>query len=175
MTIQGVMNPTIIGQPAGNPRLSAIATRDAANEFQNNANKAMSGGKYMTGRKYMTNRKYKRRGGGASSGIPVAQFNLPYKEQNGPGTGINAQVSDLNQTNTQSLANSNYDKLAAVKKGGFRIHKYNKKTSHRKRSGTSSMAGGNPNWSWGCYSGGKKKTQRKYRKSRKHYRKSRKQ
>jgi len=155
-----VMNPTMIGQPAGNPRLSAIATRDAANSFQNSANKAMAGGKH------------KRLRGGASTGIPIAQFSLPYKEQSGPGTGINAQTVDLNKTNTQGAAFAVDDNLAKVKTGGFRINKYNKKSSHRKTS-RSSKIGGNPDWSWGCYSGGKKKT-RKHRKSRKNCRKSRK-
>jgi hypothetical protein len=144
-----VMNPTMIGQPAGNPRLSAIATRDAANSFQNSANKAMAGGKH------------KRLRGGASTGIPVAQFSLPYKEQSGPGTGINSQTVDLNKTNTQGAAFAVDDNLAKVKTGGFR------KRSRRNR------IGGNPDWSWGCYSGGKKKT-RKHRKSRKNCRKSRK-
>ena len=155
-TPAGIMNPTIIGQPAGNPRLSAIANRDAANSFQNSANKAMAGGKYMAGRKY------KRLRGGATSGIPVAQFNLPYKEQNGPGTGLNSQTTDMNRINTQGAAFAVDDSLAAVKKGGF-----------RKRS-SSSMAGGNPNWSWGCYSGGKHKRTRKHSKSRKHHNKSKK-
>jgi len=149
------MNPTIIGQPAGNPRLSAIATRDAANSFQNSANKAMAGGKL------------KRLRGGASTGIPVAQFSLPYKEQSGPGTGINSQTVNLNKTSTQAAAFAVDDNLATVKTGGFR-----KRISYRKRSRRIKI-GGNPNWSWGCYSGGKRKT-RKHRKSRKNCRKSRK-
>uniref|UniRef100_A0A6C0AQJ1 Uncharacterized protein n=1 Tax=viral metagenome TaxID=1070528 RepID=A0A6C0AQJ1_9ZZZZ len=141
-----VINPTTIGQMGANPRASAIAERNAANNFQNSANKAMAGGKHK-----------RLRGGG---GIPVAQFSLPYKEQSGPGTGINAQTVDLNRTNTQGAAFAVDDMLGA-KIGGF-----------RKRSRRSKI-GGNPNWSWGCYSGGKRKT-RKHHKSRKHHSKSRK-
>ena len=152
-----VIKPTTIGQLGPNPRETAIAERNAANEFQNSANKAMAGGKHK-----------RIRGGATPSGIPVPQFNLPYKEQNGPGTGINAQTVDLNKTNTQGAAFSVYDNLADVKKGGFR-----KRLSYRKRS-RSSKIGGNPNWSWGCYSGGKHKKTRKHRKSRKNCRKSRK-
>jgi hypothetical protein len=149
-----VINPTIIGQMGPNPRATAIAERNAANQFQNSANQAMAGGKH------------KRLRGGAT-GIPVAQFSLPYKEQNGPGTGINSQTVDLNKTNTQGAAFAVDDSLAS-KRGGFR-----KRSSQRKRS-RNSKVGGNPDWSWGCYSGGKRKTQRKHRKSRKNYRKSRK-
>jgi hypothetical protein len=149
-----VINPTTIGQMGANPRASAIAERDSANQFQNSANQAMAGGKH------------KRLRGGATSGIPVAQFSLPYKEQSGPGTGINSQTVDLNKTNTQGAAFAVDDSLGAMK-GGFR-----KRLSHRKRSRRSKI-GGNPNWSWGCYSGGKRKT-RKHCKSRKHHRKSRK-
>jgi len=144
-----VINPTTIGQMGANPRASAIAERNAANNFQNSANQAMAGGKHK-----------RLRGGATTSGIPVAQFSLPYKEQSGPGTGINAQTVDLNKTNTQGAAFAVDDSLGA-KKGGF-----------RKRSRRSKI-GGNPDWSWGCYSGGKRKT-RKHRKSRKHHRKSRK-
>ena len=145
-----VMNPTTIGPMGANPRDSAMVARNSANEFQNSANKAMSGGKY------------KRLRGGASTDIPVAQLSLPYKEQSGPGTGINAQTVDLNKTNTQGAAFAVDDSLGAVKKGGFR-----KKSRRRK-------IGGNPDWSWGCYSGGKNRKTRKHRKSRKNRRKSRK-
>jgi hypothetical protein len=142
-----VINPTMIGQMGPNPRQTAIAERNAANDFQNSANKAMAGGKHK-----------RLRGGG---GIPVAQFSLPYKEQSGPGTGINAQSVNLNESYAQGNTDAVYDNLGTVKTGGFR------KKSRR------SKIGGNPNWSWGCYSGGKRKT-RKHRKSRKHHRKSRK-
>ena len=50
-----------------------------------------------------------------------------------------------------------------------------KKSLNYKKKSNSSMAGGNPDWSWGCYSGGKhhRKT-KKHRKSKKRHRKSRK-
>lgn len=159
MTTPGLMNPTTIGR-IGTPREAAIAEANNRAASQTMANRAMAGGKYRRFR------------GGASNGIPVAQFNMPYKEQNGPGTGINDQYRNLNQINTQADANSNYDKLAAIKKGGF---SYKKKPFSHKKSSNSRMGGGNPDWSWGCYSGGKhRKTRRNSRKSRKRHRKSRK-
>jgi hypothetical protein len=159
MTTPGLMNPTTIGR-IGTPREAAIAEANNRAASQTMANRAMAGGKYRRFR------------GGASNGIPVAQFNMPYKEQNGPGTGINDQYRNLNQINTQAVANSNYDNLAAIKKGGF---SYKKKPFSHKKSSNSRMAGGNPDWSWGCYSGGKhRKTRRNSRKSRKRHRKSRK-
>lgn len=160
MTIPGMINPTTIGR-VGTSREAAIAEANNRAASQTMANNAMAGGKY------------RRIKGGASSGIPVAQFSLPYKEQNGPGTGINSQVSNLNQQSTQSIAFAANDNLASVKKGGFAIMK--KKSLNYKKKSNSSMAGGNPDWSWGCYSGGKhRKTRRNSRKLRKRHRKSRK-
>ena len=148
----GVINPTTIGPLGGTPRESAMIARANANNFQNTAN-AMSGGKY---------RRFK-----GGNGIAVAQFNLPYPEQNGPGTGINNQVQDLNKISTQGAANSAMDNLATVKTGGFAINK--KKAFSHKKNSNSRMAGGNPDWTWPCYSGGKhhRKTRRNCRKSRK--------
>lgn len=160
MTIPGIINPTTIGR-VGTSREAAITEANNRASSQAMANNAMAGGKY------------RRIKGGASSGIPVAQFSLPYKEQNGPGTGINSQVASLNQQSTQSNAFAANDNLASVKTGGFAMMK--KKTLHYKKKSHNSMAGGNPDWSWGCYSGGKhRKTRRNSRKLRKRHRKSRK-
>jgi len=152
-TTPGVINPTTIGR-IGTPRDAAIAEANNRAASQTMANNAMAAG----GR-------HKRLRGGAGE-IPVAQFNLPYKDQSGPGTGVNSQVVANNKTSTQGAAFAVDDSLGAKMNGGFR-----KRLSHRKRS-RSSKIGGNPNWAWGCYSGGK--TRRKNRKSRKNRRKSRK-
>lgn len=159
MTIPGMINPTIIGR-VGTSREAAIAEANNRAASQAMANNAMAGGKY------------RRIKGGASSGIPVSQFTLPYKEQNGEGTGINAQVASLNQQSTQSKAFAANDNLASVKTGGFAIIK--KKPLNYKKKSNSSISGGNPDWSWGCYSGGKYRKTRKHRKSKKKHRKSRK-
>jgi hypothetical protein len=94
----------------------------------------------------------KKKGGAVTVGVPQ----VSYTPTGGPGQDPTS-ITKLNaQYGSQGSANAEFDKNAL--KGG----------SRRKRKG------GNPDWIWGCYSGGKKKTQRKYRKSRKHYRKSRK-
>ena len=90
--------------------------------------------------------------------VVVPQYQMLYEPQGGPGTNPNNQIQTGAQTSTQMAANSVYDN-AATKIGGSRRRK-----------------GGNPNWLWGCMSGGKKSTRknkksrkiRKSRKSRKH-------
>ena len=80
--------------------------------------------------------------------VVVPQYQMLYEPQGGPGTNPNNQIQAGSQTSTQMAANSVYDN-AATKTGGSRRRK-----------------GGNPNWLWGCMSGGKKCT-RKNKKSRK--------
>ena len=84
--------------------------------------------------------------------IAVPQYQMLYEPQGGTGTNPNNQIQAGAQTSTQMAANSVYDKQA-TKTGGS-----------RRRNG------GNPNWLWGCMSGGKKYTRKnkKSRKSRKH-------
>ena len=88
--------------------------------------------------------------------VVVPQYQMLYEPQGGPGTNPNNQIQAGSQTSTQMAANSVYDN-AATKIGGSRRRK-----------------GGNPNWLWGCMSGGKKSTRknkkctRKNKKSRKH-------
>jgi len=96
-------------------------------------------------------RKYK---GGA---IIAPQMQLLYTPQGGPGTNPNEQMAGNAKTTTQMAANSVHDNQA-TQMGG----------SRRKRKG------GNPDWLWGCLSGGKKYSRKHSRKSRKHRRKSRK-
>jgi hypothetical protein len=57
----------------------------------------------------------------------------------GDTSGANAVIAQNAQHSTQAAANAQFD-AAAMKKGG----------SRRKK-------GGNPNWSWGCSSGGRSK------------------
>jgi len=95
----------------------------------------------------------KRRIGGA---VTVPQFTVPYKSTGGPGQDPNSLIASNSQTSTQGAAYSEFDKNAV---GGSR---------RRKR-------GGNPNWNWGCSSGGgkKRKTRTHKRKTRKHRKKTR--
>lgn len=89
-------------------------------------------------------RKYRR--GGANGTIVVPQFHMSYTPQNGPGQDPNTQIKDNAAIGTQASANAVYD-TQALKFGGS-----------------------NPDWDWGCYSGGKKKrnSRKKRRNSKKH-------
>ena len=97
--------------------------------------------------KAMAGGKIKKRRGGSS--IIVPQYQMQYEAQGGPGTNPNNQIQGNAQTSTQMAANTVYDKYASIK-GGSRRRK-----------------GGNPNWHWGCMSGGKKTKKYKGKYSRK--------
>lgn len=77
--------------------------------------------------------------GGADGTITIAPNRAPYPETVGAGQSTNSQSTDLAKISTQQAANRQFDKV-----GG---------SSRRKR-------GGNPNWHWGCMSGGKRKSRR---------------
>jgi len=92
----------------------------------------------------------KKRGGGYNA----PQMNMGYKPTGGPGQTPNSLIAKGTVTNVQGQTNAIGDNQATVMGG-----------SKKKR-------GGNPNWIWGCYSGGKKiktRTKRtKRRKTRRH-------
>jgi hypothetical protein len=148
----GMMFPTVKGPLAGNPRDSAMQSMNNNAHIQAQANAALSGG-----------RRRKRKSYGGGNTISVPQFSVPYNEVSGPGTGVNSQVQGNAQTSTQMAANSALD-AGATTMGGT------KRCVSRRRS----RKGGNPDWLWGCMSGGKKrrsrKTSRKNNKSRKNKR-----
>ena len=152
-SVPGMMYPTQKGMLAGNPRDSAIQNMYSSQENAALASKLLSGGK---GIRVSRKRRY---GGGQ---IVVPQYQMLYEPQGGPGTNPNNQIQGNSQTSTQMAANSALDS-GATKMGG------------RRRS----RKGGNPDWVWGCLSGGKKRTRKmgkKIRKSRKsRSRKSRRQ
>jgi hypothetical protein len=151
-SVPGMMFPTIKAPIAGNPRDSAMQTMNNNAQLQAQANTALAGGRHRKRKAYV---------GGNT--IPVPQFNVLYNEVSGPGTGVNSQVQGNAQTSTQMAANSALDS-GATKMGGT------KQRISRRRS----RKGGNPDWVWGCMSGGKKrrsrKTSRKNNKSRKNRR-----
>jgi hypothetical protein len=123
--------------------------RDSAMQsMNNNAELQAQANKNLSGGRHR-----KLRGGA----IPAPQMQLLYENQNG--TGPNEQMKGNAQTSTQMAANAALD-AGATKMGG----------SRRRRS----RKGGNPDWVWGCMSGGKKrrtrKTSRKNKKSRKNKR-----
>ena len=96
----------------------------------------------------------KKRGG---SGVVVPTLTPGYVERGGPGQTTTDITKSNAQTGVQGAANAKYDENAL--KGG----------SRRKRKG------GNPDWNWGCSSGGKriKKNRSNKRKTRKHRKKTR--
>lgn len=89
----------------------------------------------------------RKRKGGA---IAVPQFQMQYTPQGGQGQDPNALIQQNSQTSTQSVENASMDSGALIKKGG--------RNKGRK--------GGNPDWMWGCYSGGKSKNKRTKRSKR---------
>jgi len=115
--------------------MSAGTPRDSAIANQQSADKSQTALINAVGGK-----RYKRGG----SNLAVPQFQMTYKPTGGPGQDPNSVIKDNASVSTQSDANAVYDKYA-TQMGGIR---------RRKR-------GGNPDWVWGCYSGGKKKTIKK--------------
>jgi len=145
-SIPGLMLPTTKAPLAGTPRDSAMQNMNNNAQLQTQANKALSGGRH---RKHRTYR------GGA---INAPQMQVLYDVQNGPGSGPNDQMKGNAQTSTQMAANAALDS-GATKMGGTR----------RRRS----RKGGNPDWLWGCMSGGKKRRTRKMGRKNKKSRKNR--
>ena len=148
-SVDGMMQPTQKGMLAGNPRDSAMQSMNNNSQLQAQASSALSGGRH---------RKRKAYGGGDTLTVP--QYQMLYEPQGGNGTNPNNQIQASSQTSTQMAANSALDS-GATKMGG----------SRRRRS----RKGGNPDWLWGCMSGGKKsRTRKAYRKHTKRNRKHRK-
>lgn len=147
----GMIYPTVNGMVGSDPRNSAFLSAEASSNKLTDMNNKLAGGK-------------KRKWGGS---ITVPQFQMNYTPQNGPGQDPNSQIALTSQIGTQSAANAVYDNQATKMGGSRRV----KGTRRRKK-------GGNPDWVWGCLSGGKyRKTKSKYKSrkmKKKHIRKSRK-
>jgi len=143
----GYIQPTLAPLPpgSGNPR-------DAAIVQQQNSNDKLARLNAVGGR-----RKRKYRGG--ADAVAVPQFQMQYTPTGGPGSSPNDIIATGTQNNMQSVANSVDDSKAALTGGTRRRYK----------------KGGNPDWIWGCYSGGRRRTKRRTsnRRSRKNYKKSR--
>jgi len=142
--IEGLPIATQKGMLAGNPRDSAMQSMNNNAQLQAQANTALSGGRLSKRKSY--------RGGKA---IAVQQYQMLYEPQGGPGTNPNNQIQGASQTSTQMAANSALD-AGATTMGG------SKRSVSRRRS----RRGGNPDWLWGCMSGGKKCSRKAYGKRR---------
>jgi hypothetical protein len=128
---------------AGNPKDSAIAANNQAITRQADLIKATSGGSRRR-------RRNKSKYGGATSGeVTVPQFQMQYTPSGASGQTPNDIIKQNAGVSTQDAANAQYDNLA--KTGG----------SRKKR-------GGNSDFSWGCYSGGRKKSRRRTNKRKTH-------
>ena len=138
----GLINPTVNSYPPGaNSPATAAKSMNDANNQKLQNINQMAAG----------SRRRKR--GGGDVAVPVLK--PMYTSQNGPGSDPTAQQAQGQSINMQSTANSVYDNQAS-KMGGSR-RRYKK--------------GGNPDWLWGCYSGGRRRTHR--RKTRKHKKRTR--
>jgi hypothetical protein len=132
---------------ATNPRTDAIQRQADMNQRQTLINQSGQG---------RGNRRRRYKGGATSnSSVAVPQFQMQYTPTGGPGTNPNDQVAIGAKNGMQASSYSVYDNQA-TKMGGRR--RYRK--------------GGNPDWLWGCYSGGKSR-RRNSRKSRKNRKKTR--
>ena len=126
-SVPGLVLPKVQAPLAGSPGSSAMAARN--NQAQQQAALANAVG----GRRRRVKRGANKRGANKMGGaITVPQ--MP-----GDTSGANAVATQNARHSTQGAANAQYD-AAAMKKGGTR----------RKN-------GGNPNWLWGCFSGGRSK------------------
>ena len=139
----GLINPTVNSYPPGanSPATAAKLITDSNNQKLQNINQMAAGSRR------------RKRGGAGEITVPVIK--PIYAQQNGPGTDTTSQQAQGQSISMQSTANNVYDNQA-TKMGGSR-RKYKR--------------GGNPDWIWGCYSGGRRRTHR--RKTRKHKKKTR--
>jgi len=142
MSVPGLIYPTSKGMLAGNPRDSAIANMNNASAIQAQANNAVGGRRISRRRSLAISRALSRVGGG---NIPVPQYQMLYEPQGGPGTNPNDQIQTNAAISTQGAANAALDS-GAFKKGGRRSRRRSKR-----------LNGGNPDWNWGCMSGGRKR------------------
>lgn len=148
----GLMQPTMKSYTAGtnNPRDSAMAAQNNANAKQTDLINAVKGGSRKGSRRHRKGSKGSKlnildwnkaiSGGAPPDTVVIPQAQLNYIP---PGTNPNQVIKAGSSTSMQSVANSKYDAEAANMKGG-----------------------NNPNWNWGCLSGGKRFSRRKMRKCR---------
>ena len=165
-SVPGLLLPTVQPMSAATPRLSAIQNQKEMNNLQNSlinsTGGASRGASKVKRRKIIRKRNLKSKSRGGA--VTVPQFQMTYKPIGGPGQTPNDVVKNISQTSTQGYANSVYDnevygdgypKSQAMKGGKRKTRKtQSKKTKTRKSRRTRRNKGGNPNWKWGCYSGG---------------------
>ena len=146
--IPGLIQPTINSYPPGanSPATAAKMINDSNNHKLHNLIQMAAGSR---------RRRYR---GGDNSQVNVPVIKPIYPSQNGPGTDTTSQQAQAQALSMQSASYNVHDSEAS-KMGGSR-RRYKK--------------GGNPDWLWGCYSGGRRRTnRRKNRKNKKRTRRHR--
>ena len=131
----GLIQPTMAALPPGaqNFRHAGIIEANNANQKLLAANNIAKGGRRK--------RRYK----GGADAIPIPQFQMQYTPVGGPGSSPNEQLLPLQSNSMQSIAWAANDSKATSSGGSRRRYK----------------KGGNPDWIWGCYNGGKRRTKRR--------------
>jgi hypothetical protein len=154
-TPAGLILPTMrsFTPGAGNPRDSAMLAQQNMNAKQASLNASVGGRRR---RKKRGLRYYS--GGDSNDKVNVPQFSMLYTPQGGVGTNPNDQIKAGSSTSMQSTSNAHYDKFATKMGGTKKRHRSNKKGYMKIKRTLRNKKGGswNPNWSWGCYSGGRK-------------------
>ena len=143
-SVPGLLQPTIKAPLAGSPGASAMAARNNQAQQQAALSNAVGGRRRRV--KRGTNKRGANKRGANKRGGAITVPQMP-----GDTSGANAVATQNARHSTQGAANAQYD-AAAMKKGGTRRKK-----------------GGNPNWLWGCFSGGRSK--RRTSKTRRHNKK----
>jgi hypothetical protein len=133
-SVPGMIYPQQKPMLAGNPKDSAIAANNQSINRQADLIKATSGGR--------RHRRHKKYGGATENSVTVPQMQVQYSTTGAGGQDPNSIIKQNTSVSVQAAENAKYDNLA--RKGG----------SRKKR-------GGNPDWSWGCYSGGRKSRSRR--------------
>ena len=141
--VPGLLLPTVQAPLAGTPGASAMAARNNQSAQQSALSNAVGGFKKMRRGANKRGGANRMRRGANKRGGTITVPQMP-----GDTSGANAVIAQNAQHSTQGAANAQYD-AAAMKKGGTRRKK-----------------GGNPNWLWGCSSGGKRKSKRRTRTSK---------
>ena len=126
-SVPGLLLPTVKAPLAGSPGASAMAARN------NQAVQQAALANAVGGRRRRVKRGANKRGANKIGGA------ITVPQMSGDTSGANAVIAQNARHSTQGAANAQYD-AAAMKKGGTRRKK-----------------GGNPNWLWGCFSGGRSK------------------
>jgi hypothetical protein len=168
-SVPGLVLPTVQAPLAGSPGASAMAARNnqaqqqtaLANAVGGRRRRVKMGANKMGANKMGANKMGANTMGANTMGANKMGANkmggaITVPQMPGDTSGANAVIAQNARHSTQGAANAQYD-TAAMKKGGTRRKK-----------------GGNPNWLWGCSSGGRSKRRTSKRRTSKTRRRNKK-